>query len=309
MTGPRLPPLNALRAFEAAARHLSLTKAAQELGVTQAAVSHQVKALEADLGAPLFRRLTRALALTDTGALLAPELSQAFARIAAAARRARERDAKGTLTISLLYTFALRLVPRLGAFAARHPEIVLRLDNSSRKIDFDIEPHDAAIRYSADARAPGLDAVKLFDDALTPLCAPQIAKKIRKPADVFGFEMLDDHNFWDDWKIWLGGAGLDAAAPRRRATVFDSTRLAVEAAMEGLGLAVGAPYLFDSQIASGRLVQPLDLVVPAGKAYWFVCRKADAERPTLKALCAWLLEETAPQRAAFARIGKPKRRR
>ena len=309
MTGPRLPPLNALRAFEAAARHLSLTKAAQELGVTQAAVSHQVKALEADLGAPLFRRLTRALALTDTGALLAPELSQAFARIAAAARRARERDAKGTLTISLLYTFALRLVPRLGAFAARHPEIVLRLDNSSRKIDFDIEPHDAAIRYSADARAPGLDAVKLFDDALTPLCAPQIAKKIRKPADVFGFEMLDDHNFWDDWKIWLGGAGLDAAAPRRRATVFDSTRLAVEAAMEGLGLAVGAPYLFDSQIASGRLVQPLDLVVPTGKAYWFVCRKADAERPTLKALCAWLLEETAPQRAAFARIGKPKRRR
>jgi DNA-binding transcriptional LysR family regulator len=309
MTGPRLPPLNALRAFEAAARHLSLTKAAQELGVTQAAVSHQVKALEADLGAPLFRRLTRALALTDTGALLAPELSQAFARIAAAARRARERDAKGTLTISLLYTFALRLVPRLGAFAARHPEIVLRLDNSSRKIDFDIEPHDAAIRYSADARAPGLDAVKLFDDALTPLCAPQIAKKIRKPADVFGFEMLDDHNFWDDWKIWLGGAGLDAAAPRRRATVFDSTRLAVEAAMEGLGLAVGAPYLFDGQIASGRLVQPLDLVVPAGKAYWFVCRKADAERPTLKALCAWLLEETAPQRAAFARIGKTKRRR
>jgi len=305
---PRLPPLNALRAFEAAARHLSLTKAAEELGVTQAAVSHQVKALEEDLGTPLFRRLTRALALTDTGALLAPELGVAFARIAAAAQRAREREAKGTLTISLLYTFALRLVPRLGVFAARHPEIVLRLDNSKHKIDFDREPHDAAIRYTADANAPGLYAVKLFDDALTPLCAPEIAKKIRKPADLFQFEMPDDHNFWDDWKTWLEAAGLDAA-PRRRATVYDSTRLAVEAAMEGLGLALGAPYLFESQIASGRLVQPLDLIVPAGKAYWFVCRKADADRPTLKAFRDWLLEETAPQRAAFARIGKAKRRR
>lgn len=306
---PRLPPLNALRAFEAAARHLSLTKAAEELGVTQAAVSHQVKALEEDLGTPLFRRLTRALALTDTGALLAPELAQAFARIAAAAQRAREREAKGTLTISLLYTFALRLVPRLGAFAARHPEIVLRLDNSTRKIDFDREPHDAAIRYTADANASGLSVVKLFDDALTPLCAPEIARRIRKPADLFDFEMLDDHNFWSDWKIWLAAAGLDTAAPRKRATVFDSTRLAVEAAMEGLGVALGAPYLFESQIASGRLVQPLDLVLPAGKAYWFVCRKADADRPTLKALRDWLLEETAPQRAAFARIGKAKRRR
>jgi len=300
----RLPPLNALRAFEAAARHLSLTKAAEELGVTQAAVSHQVKALEEDLGTPLFRRLTRALALTDTGALLAPELGVAFARIAAAAQRAREREAKGTLTISLLYTFALRLVPRLGVFAARHPEI----DNSKHKIDFDREPHDAAIRCAADANAPGLYAVKLFDDALTPLCAPEIAKKIRKPADLFQFEMPDDHNFWDDWKTWLDAAGLDAA-PRRRATVYDSTRLAVEAAMEGLGLALGAPYLFESQIASGRLVQPLDLIVPAGKAYWFVCRKADADRPTLKAFRDWLLEETAPQRAAFARIGKAKRRR
>lgn len=305
---PRLPPLNALRAFEAAARHLSLTKAAQELGVTQAAVSHQVKALEEDLGTPLFRRLTRALALTDTGALLAPELSVAFARIAAASQRAREREAKGTLTISLLYTFALRLVPRLGAFATRHPEIVLRLDNSKHMIDFDREPYDAAIRYTADANASGLFAVKLFDDALTPLCAPAVAKKIRKPADLFQFEMPDDHNFWDDWKVWLNAAGLDSA-PRRRATVYDSTRLAVEAAMEGHGVALGAPYLFERQIESGRLVQPLELIVPAGKAYWFVCRKADADRPTIKALLEWLLEETAPQRAAFARIGNAKRRR
>ena len=305
MKSNRLPPLNALRAFDAAARHLSLTKAAQELGVTQAAVSHQVKALEDDLGTPLFRRLTRALALTDTGAALAPELAGAFARIAMAAQRAREREAKGALTVSLLYTFALQLVPRLGIFAARHPEIVLRLDNSTRKIDFDREPYDVAIRYTADAAAPGLHVEKLFDDALTPLCSPAIAKKIRRPADVLGFELLDDHSFWDDWQLWLQAIGLDAKSPRKRSTVFDSTRLAVEAAMEGLGLALGAPYMFATQIASGRLVQPLDVTVPAGKAYWFVCRKADTDRPTVKALRDWLVEETAPQRAAFARLTPP----
>lgn len=304
MNPTRLPALNSLRAFEAAARHLSFTKAAQELHVTQAAISHQVKALEEDIGTKLFRRLTSTLVLTDTGAALAPELADAFARIAAATRRAREREAKGTLTISLLYTFSLQLVPHLGAFARRHPDIVLRLDNSTRKIDFDREPYDAAIRYTADATAPGLHAEKLFDDALTPLCAPAIGRKIKRPRDVFAFELLDDHNFWDDWKMWLDAAGLDAASPRKRATVFDSTRLAVEAAMEGLGLALGAPFMFEAQIASGGLVQPLDLVVPAEKAYWFVCRDGDAERPAVKAFRDWLVELTAPQRAAFANIAR-----
>jgi DNA-binding transcriptional LysR family regulator len=132
-----------------------------------------------------------------------------------------------------------------------------------------------------------------------------MAKRIRKPADVFAFEMLDDHNFWDDWKVWLDAVGLDSGARRKRATVFDSTRLAVEAAMEGLGLALGAPYLFTEQIASGRLVQPLDLVVPAGKAYWFVCRKGDAERPALRAWHDWLMSETAAQRDGYKRLAAP----
>jgi DNA-binding transcriptional LysR family regulator len=288
----RLPPLGSLRAFEAAARHLSFTKAAQELGVTQAAISHQVKSLEAALGAKLFRRLTRALALTDTGAALAPELTEAFARMGRAVERARERDARGTLQVSLLYTFALAfLVPKLGRFAARHPQIALKLETSSRTIDFDREPFDAAIRYGP-GPYPALHADLLFEDEFTPLCSPDVARKIKKPADVLAHKLPDDHNYWDDWAIWLKAAGLDPETPRQHSTIFDSTRLAVEAAMEGQGLALGAPFLFENEIKSGRLVAPLKLIVPAGKSYWLVCRKRDADRPTLAAFRQFLLEET-----------------
>jgi DNA-binding transcriptional LysR family regulator len=292
----RLPPLGALRAFEAAARHLSFTKAAQELGVTQAAVSHQVKSLEDALGAKLFRRLTRALALTDAGASLAPDLGEAFERMGRAVQRVQEREAHGILRVSLLYTFALAfLVPRLGRFSSRHPAIDLKLETNSRVIDFDREPFDAAIRYGR-GPYPSLHADLLFPDALTPLCAPALARKIKKPADVLNHKLLDDQNFWDDWAVWLTAAGLDPKQPRQRTTVFDSTRLAVEAAMEGLGLALGAPFLFESELKSGRLVQPLKLVVPAGKSYWLVCRRRDAERPNMLAFRQWLVEETRPWR-------------
>lgn len=292
MATTRLPPLGALRAFEASARHMSFTKAAHELGVTQAAISHQVKSLEAALDAKLFKRLTRALALTDTGTILAPELTESFARIGRAVERASERDARGNLRLSLLYTFALAfLVPRLGRFAQAHPRIDLKLETSSRIVDFDREAFDAAIRYGP-GPYPGLQADFLFGDELTPLCSPALAKKIRKPADILGHMLLDDHNFWDDWAIWLSAMGLDPKAPRQRAAVFDSTRLAVEAAMEGLGVALGAPFLFEAEIKSGRLVAPLKATVPAGKAYWLVCAKRDADRPVLAAFRSWLLAET-----------------
>ncbi len=306
MATTRLPPLNGLRAFEAAARHLSLTRAAEELGVTQAAVSHQVKGLEDALGTKLFRRLTRALALTSAGAALAPELNAAFVRISMAVDRAREREAKGTIRLSLLTTIALTfLVPRLGRFAARHPAIELRLETSARLVDFDREPVDAAIRYGT-GDYPGLHADRLFDDTLTPLCAPALARKIRKPADVLAHPLLDDHILYDEWGVWLAAAGIPVRQPRKRAAVFDSTRVAVEAAMEGMGIALGAPFLFSAEIASGRLVQPLPLVVPAGKSYWLVCRNQDVERPTVKAFRDWMLEETAELRAATTPPAAPR---
>jgi DNA-binding transcriptional LysR family regulator len=306
MPTSRLPPLNALRAFEAAARHLSLTKAADELGVTQAAVSHQVKGLEDALGVKLFNRLTRALALTPAGAALAPELEGAFVRIAGAVERAREREAKGTVRLSLLTTIALTfLVPRLGRFAAKHPAIELRLETSARLVDFAREPIDAAIRYG-DGRYAGLHADRLFDDALTPLCAPAIAKKIRKAEDVMAHPLLDDNIVYDEWKTWCAVAGVGACPQRRRAATFDSTRVAVEAAMEGMGIAIGAPFLFQAEIASGRLVQPLPIVAPSGRSYWFVCRPQDAERPTIRALRDWLLDETAEWRAALTPPAAPR---
>jgi LysR family glycine cleavage system transcriptional activator len=306
MPHPRLPPLNSLRAFEAAARHLSLTKAAEELGVTQAAVSHQVKGLEDALGAKLFHRLTRALALTATGAALAPELNAAFARLTMAVDRAREREASGTVRLSLLTTIALTfLVPRLGRFAAKHPGIELRLETSARIVDFDREPVDAAIRYG-DGKYANLHVERLFDDALTPLCAPALAKRIKRPEDVPNHPMLDDNIVYDEWNTWLAAAGLDIRRPRKRAATFDSTRVAVEAAMEGMGMALGAPFLFAAEIASGRLVQPLDLVVPAGRAYWFVCRRQDVLRPTVKAVRDWLVEETAAWREALTPPAGPR---
>jgi DNA-binding transcriptional LysR family regulator len=206
--------------------------------------------------------------------------------------RARGRDTRGALRLSLLYTFALAfLVPRLGRFAQAHPGIDLKLETSSRIVDFDREPIDAAIRYGA-GPYPGLRADLLFADELTPLCSPATAKSIRKPADVLAHVLLDDNNFWDDWAIWLAAARLDPKTQRQSAAVFDSTRLAVEAAMEGLGVALGAPFLFDNEIKSGRLVAPLKTVVPAGKSYWLVCSPRDAERPALAAFRSWLLAET-----------------
>ncbi|MBL8831367.1 MAG: transcriptional regulator GcvA [Rhodospirillales bacterium] len=306
MATSRLPPLNGLRAFEAAARHLSLTKAAEELGVTQAAVSHQVKGLEEALGTKLFQRLTRALALTSAGSALAPELNAAFLRIATAVDRAREREAKGIVRLSLLTTIALTfLVPRLGRFAAKHPAIELRLETSARLVDFDREPMDAAIRYGT-GDYPGLHADRLFDDSLTPLCSPALAKRIRKPEDLLGHLLLDDHIAYDEWGLWFAAAGVTVRQPRRRSAVFDSTRVAVEAAMEGMGVALGAPFLFSAEIASGRLVRPLPLVVPAGRSYWLVCRRQDVERPSIKAFREWLLEETEALRADPMALAGPR---
>lgn len=306
MATSRLPPLNGLRAFEAAARHLSLTKAAEELGVTQAAVSHQVKGLEEALGTKLFRRLTRALALTSAGAALAPELNAAFLRIAMAVDRARERETAGVVRVSLLTTIAISfVVPRLGRFAARHPGIELRLETSTRLVDFDREPIDAAVRYG-NGEYPGLHADRLFEDALTPLCAPSLAGRIRRPEDLLSLPLLDDNIVFNEWNQWLAAAGVDTRRPRKRAATFDSTRVAVAAAMEGVGVAIGAPFMFEAELEAGRLVQPLPLVVPAGKSYWVVCRKQDVERPTIRAFREWILEETAELRDRTKTLAEPR---
>ena len=291
-----LPPLNALRAFEAAARHLSFTKAAEELHVTQAAISHQVKGLEDHLGVKLFRRLTRSLLLTEEGQALLPELRAAFDQLAQAVARVRGRGGQRTLNISTMTTFAMSwLVPRLPNFQAAHPDIEVRISTTQRMVDFAREDVDLATRYGF-GPWPGLAAHKLFDDVLTPLCSPALAAKLKQPDDLRGVALLHEHPEPSDWTFWcakFGVTGIDG----RKGPRFDSTRIAVQAAIGGLGVAIGAPNVFIEELATGRLVQPFpELIVGNGKAFWVVYTETSADQPKIRAFRDWILAEATAMR-------------
>jgi DNA-binding transcriptional LysR family regulator len=296
-----LPPLNALRAFEAAARHLSFTRAAEELNVTQAAVSHQVKALEERIGVKLFRRLTRGLLLTEDGHALLPDLREAFDRLAQAVDRVGRQGGQGTLNISLLTTFALGwLVPRLPRFQAAHPSIDVRLTTTARLVDFAIEDIDVAIRYGTGGWA-GLRCDRILDDVITPLCNARFKARLRKHEDILNVPLLHEQ-YEHDWRTWFRAAGL-SVGQMKKGPIFDSTRVAIEAAIAGVGVACGAPSLFSAELASGQLHQPFDLVVPNGKSYWLASPEATAERPKIKAFREWLLDEAARPAPASPRAG------
>jgi DNA-binding transcriptional LysR family regulator len=284
-----LPPLNALRAFEAAARHLSFTRAAEELRVTQAAVSHQVKALEQRLGIALFRRLPRSLILTDEGQALLPELRDAFDRLARAIDRVGERTARGRLTVSLLTTFALSwLIPRLPRFNQLHPAIDVCFITSLHLTDFVREDVDVAIRYGR-GPWPGLRCDKLFEDALTPLCGKRWLAKLGRPEHLARVPLLavTGHNHW---RRWLEAARLLRIEMTVRQE-FDGSRIAVDAAVAGGGVAIGNPKLFRDMIAAGQLFQPFDLIVPSEDAYWLVCPESAAERPKNQIFRDWIMAE------------------
>ncbi|HUK09749.1 MAG TPA: transcriptional regulator GcvA [Stellaceae bacterium] len=296
-------PLNALRAFEAAARQLSFTRAAEELHVTQAAVSHQVKALEKRLGVVLFRRLPRSLLLTDEGQALLPELRDAFERLARALDRVGNQSGQGALTVSSFTTFSLAwLVPRLPRFQALHPEIEVRLMSSQRLIDFAREDIDIAVR-NGDGNWPGLATTKLFDEDLTPLCGRRYRDRLRKHEDVAKVPLLDTMRD-SEWAIWLKAAGLGRIA-RSRGAEFDSTKIAVQAAIDGLGVAIGSPSLFAEDIAAGRLFQPFDLTVKTNRGYWLVYPEPAAERRKIRAFRDWIVAEAqASESAPPKRVGK-----
>ncbi len=287
--GRALPPLNALRAFEAAARHGSFVAAADELSVTPAAISHQVKALEDRLGVALFRRLARGLALTTDGEALLPDLRDAFDRMALALDRIGRQSGGKVLTISLVTTFLLAwLVPRLHRFQARHPDIEVRMTTARHIVDFGREDVDAAVRF-ADRPEDGLYAKKLFNDVLTPLAGRRYRDRLKTFEDLRKVPLIDTA-FSPEWPIWLEAMGLQELKPRR-SLAFDSTKIAVEAAIEGAGVAIGPPKLFREEIEEGRLFQPFPQVVESGRAWWFVCPATTADRPKIKAFRAWLDEE------------------
>jgi LysR family transcriptional regulator, glycine cleavage system transcriptional activator len=291
----RLPPLNALRTFEVAARHLNFTKAAEELFVTQAAISHQIRALEEHLGARLFRRLNRALMLTDEGQVLLPTVREAFDRLSAGVRRVQDLCCGGALTISTTPSFAASwLAGRLARFQALHPEIELQLSATPRLVDFAREGIDCGIRYGM-GDWPGLVSQRLFQTALLPVCSPMLldgASPLRCPDDLAQHTLLHALDDPDDWRLWLRAAGVDGIDPTR-GLKFDSVPLVVQAAISGAGVGIGRRQLVEAELVEGRLVAPFDLELPDECAYYFVAPEATGDQPKVAAFRAWLVAELA----------------
>ena len=287
---PRTPiPLNALRAFEAAARHRSFTQAAEELCVTQAAISHQVKSLEARLGVSLFRRSNRGLLLTDEGVALAPTLFESFGAIDRLFDQFESGGAEEVLTVSAVGTFVLgALLERLPAFRAAYPLIDLRLLTNNNKVDLVAEGLDYAIRFG-DGAWQGAEAELILRAPLSPLCTPTIAKCLREPSDLLRVPLLRSYRP-QDWLTWFRTAGLENAPVR--GPMFDSSLIMVQAAMRGAGVAL-APYgLFRREIDSGQIVRPFATEIDVD-GYWLTRLKSRAPTPAMRAFRAWLLEAVA----------------
>jgi LysR family glycine cleavage system transcriptional activator len=292
---PPLPPLTALRSFEAAARHLSFTRAAEELLVTQTAISHQVKLLERHLGVTLFHRHPRRLALTADGAAWASELSTVFSRLADANRRLRlrARTDRPVVSVSVIPSFAARwLVPRLGRFLARHPELDVRLSATEHLVDLAAEGVDVGIRYGS-GKYPGLVVDKLGDDALVVVCAPSLRarKKLSVPEDLRRHVLLHD-DARDAWADWLARQAVASVDPERGTVLTDSSML-VEAAVRGQGVALARWSLAMDDLAAGRLERPFPRAppMPTGKAYFVAAPRAARARPPVAAFIEWLLGE------------------
>ncbi|MBC6441068.1 MAG: transcriptional regulator GcvA [Rhodospirillales bacterium] len=301
MSGRKLPPLNALRAFEAAARHLSFTRAAKELNVTQAAVSHQVKALEERLAVRLFERHGRGLWLTEEGEIYLPFLRQAFDLIADGTDLIVSHDAHGPLSVTMLPTFAVRwFIPRLRDFQIKHPDIEVRMVTTERNVDFNREDVDCGIRYGTGSW-PGLDSDKLFEDRFIAVCSPELLTRdppLKSPEDLRHHTLLHEAND-EDWRYWLSALhvkGIDGS----RGLFFDSSDLALEAAAAGLGIALGSRIIMQDDLDDGRLVMPFGDLTDENLSHWLVYPKGSARKPKVAAFRGWLLDEAAEAQDALA---------
>lgn len=286
-------PLNALRAFEVSARHLSFTRAAQELNVTQTAVSQHVKNLEDRLGAPLFRRLPRGLALTDEGHALLPVLAQSFARMAAVLAQFGGGRMRELLAVGVVGTFAVGwLLARLPEFQAQHPFVDLRLFTHNNRVDIAAEGLDCAIRFG-DGAWHGLAAVPLVQAPLTPLCAPALAARLQRPADLLYEPLLRSYRS-EEWGRWFAAAGLPP--PVLRGPVFDSSLALAEAAAQDAGAALLPAAMFATALQQERLVRPFAIEIGEG-GYWLTRPKSRPPSAALLAFEAWLQQQAAASEA------------
>jgi LysR family glycine cleavage system transcriptional activator len=293
-----LPPLNALRSFEAAARHLSFIKAGEELFVTPGAISQQVRQLEDQLGVKLFRRLTRGVLLTDAGQRYARRIAALFDGLATATREVRRDSSTAVLKVSSATSFAARwLIPRLGLFRQAHPGIVLQVLADNKLTDFTQDDVDLGIRFGPGGW-PGLKAWFLFKEEVFPVCAPKLLAgpvPLTQVADLALHTLLedeaDDDLSWDlSWERWLTavGAGDVRVKPGLR---FTYAHMALQAAVAGQGVALGTSVLAADDLAIGNLVRPLAEAAPSRFAYWVVCPEDAAERPRVRAFREWITAE------------------
>lgn len=285
-------PLNALRVFEAVARLGSFTKAGEELGMTQTAVSYQVKLLEENVGEPLFLRLPRQISLTETGERLAPQVTEAFEMLQLAMAEARG-ETEVTLQITCLATFASQwLARKLGNFQLANPNVAVRLSTSDALVDFGREAVDVGIR-SGTGEWPGLRADKLMDVYFTPMLSPALADSvggIHEPADLLKLRIFDLTDPW--WHQWLEAAGVPIPSLEKRSpSYYGAQAFEAAAAVAGQGVAILTPDFYPEELASGKLIRPFELQCTDGRGYWLAYPESRRNVPKIKAFRNWILEE------------------
>lgn len=296
----KIPPLNGLRAFEAAARHLSFSRAAEELFVTPAAISHQIKGLEDYLGVSLFKRMPRSVILTEEAQTVLPAITEAFDKLDQAAELLMDNKASGVLTVTSAPTFAAKwLLPNLDSFSLLYPEISVRLDARLETVDFDREGVDVGVRLGG-GTYPGLRADRLFAETVVAVCHPKMLegpKPLREPADLKYHTLL--HVDWGikmqgegplpDWTMWLKSAGVDDI-DSKKGPVFTVEDMAIAAAARGSGVALASVYAVREEIEKGTLVLPFERKIEASVSYWVVAPERTAENTKVKAFREWILE-------------------
>ena len=296
----QFPGLRSLRAFNAAARHLSFTRAADEMAVTPAAISHQIKELEDQIGVALFTRTSRSMALTREGEILATAAAESLEMLTRAVKRIKRLENRKQLKVSASPSIAAKwLVPRLDRFLAEAPGADVRIDVSNTLLDFDRDDVDIAIRFG-EGRYPGLRADLLFQDKIFPVCSPRIitkAKPLSQPKDLLRHTLIHlDYEAqgtpWPNWKMWMQAAGI-RDFDDKRGLHFGQTALTVQAAIDGHGVALGDSNLVADDLAAGRLVKPFELSLrsPPQLAYYVVSQRDTSQNPLINAFHDWCLKE------------------
>lgn len=305
----RIPSLNGLKAFESAARHMSFTKAALELNVTQTAISHQVRRLEDELGVRLFLRLKDGLALTAEGQAYLPGIRSAFDELRCSTQMLRESTHNSALTISTLVSLASKwLLPRLASFQHTFPNIDVRVSASTDLVDFRKGGIDAAIRYGL-GDWKGLRADWLMSDEIFPVCSPKLltgAKALKNPTDLASHTLLQVSGMTgNDWHMWLSAAGQSKQLAEGPRLTFDLAMMAVQAAIDGLGVCIGRSTYVDDDLQSGRLVAPFDLKLKSDLGFYLVSPLESARSKKVEAFRTWLIDQVQnPATAAVVQTGE-----